>query len=113
VKVIVSDFDNTLFKRYHGLILPVVQYLQEKNLPVIIVTYRAENQEQFIYDTLKETKLNIVGYGFADSRKKDPTTKAVIMSHLLRKYDVVEALDDDPQVVVHYTSAGVHCKQFA
>lgn len=109
MNVIVSDFDDTLFKRYHGLIYSTVSYLEQQNTPVFILTHRNENQQEFIAEQLAGTKLNIAGYGFTDSRKKDPNTKVTLMRHLLVKYNVVEALDDDPHVIAAFRRMGIRC----
>ena len=100
-QIVVSDFDNTLFKRYHGLIEENVRALEDSGWPVFIVTYRAEDQKEFIAQTLASTKLNIIGYGFAASRKQDPLTKVAIIKKIQEKYDVVAVLDDDEQVMLH------------
>lgn len=95
--IIVSDFDDTLFKRNHGLIEPMVKYLEQRNLPVYIVTYRAQNQLDFIRETLGG-RLNIIGYGFAESRKKEAYKKIEIINVIRSVYNVVEILDDDKAV---------------
>lgn len=105
--VIVSDFDDTLFKRNYGLIEPVVKYLEEKNLPIYIVTYRAQNQLEFIRDTLSKTKLKIVGFAFAESRKKEAFKKVELINNIRFFYNVVEVLDDDEQVVLSLRQHGV------
>ena len=109
--VIVSDFDNTLFKRNYGLIQPVVKYLEERGLPIVIVTYRDTNQQEFIQTTLAPTNLNIISIGFGGSRSKDPLSKFVIMKQIMKKYNVVEALDDDEQVVLGYRSLGITARR--
>jgi len=105
--IIISDFDNTLFKRYHGLLWPVVRYLEQRNYPVYIVTYRDKSQLDFISQTLGETNLRVVGYGFAESRSKDPATKMFIVDKLLEKHNIIEALDDDYDVAVGYMRRGI------
>lgn len=105
--VIVSDFDNTLFKRYVGLLKPQVEYLEERGLPVYIITYRADDQVDFILETLRETKLNIIGVACAGSRKKDPISKFVLLDRITKRYHVVEALDDDEDVVLGYRQRGI------
>lgn len=105
--VIVSDFDDTLFKRNYGLVKPVVEYLEEKNLPIYIVTYRALGQLEFIKETLSETKLNIVGYAFAESRKKEAFKKVELINNIRFFYNVVEVLDDDEQVVLALRQHGI------
>lgn len=105
--VIVSDFDDTLFKRNYGLIRPVVDYLEECGLPIYIVTYRAQNQLEFIKDILSYTKLNIVGYGFAESRKKEAFKKIELINAIRGWYNVVEVLDDDESVVVGLRQYGL------
>ena len=105
--IIVSDFDNTLFKRNLGLLVPQVKYLEERGLPVYIVTYRAADQKDFILGTLQETSIDIIGVAFAGSRKKDPSIKFYLIDEITKKYHVVEALDDDVDVVVGYRSRGI------
>lgn len=105
--VIVSDFDDTLFKRNYGLIGPVVDYLEQKGLPIYIVTYRAQNQLNFIIDTLSATKLKIVGFGFAESRKKEAFKKVELIQNVRFFYNVVEVLDDDEQVVLALRQHGI------
>lgn len=107
--VIVSDFDNTLFKRYHGVLWPQVEYLKERGYPVYIVTYRAEDQHEFISYTLGHTGLMVAGYGFAGSRKKDPATKFAIVDEILTRHNIVEALDDEETVCVGYRQRGIKC----
>jgi len=107
VDIVISDFDNTLFKRNHGLIQRCVSALQQLNKPVYIVTYRAEDQKDFILDTLAPTGLEIVGIAFAGSRQKDPLTKRALAEVISKKYYVSLALDDDPEVVVQYKSVGI------
>lgn|SRR6478735_4420497 len=111
VDVIVSDFDHTLFKNNFGLIHEVVNYLEQRGLPVWIVTYRNENQEKFIKQVLNETSIDLIGIGFADSRKKDPATKLAIIDSLSSRYNIVEALDDDEQVVVRLRQRGINAKR--
>jgi hydroxymethylpyrimidine pyrophosphatase-like HAD family hydrolase len=101
VDIVVSDFDNTLFKRYHGLIEENVRRLEQSGYPIYIVTYRAENQQEFIAEQLAGTKLNIIGYGFAGSRNKDPLTKVAIIKDIMRRFNVVAVLDDDESVMLH------------
>jgi hypothetical protein len=101
VNVVVSDFDNTLFKRYHGLIEENVKALEDAGYPVYIVTYRAEDQQGFIAETLAGTRLNIIGYGFAGSKSKDPLTKVAIIRKIQEKHTVVSVLDDDEAVMLH------------
>ena len=107
--VIVSDFDNTLFKRYVGVLWPQVNYLKERGYPVYIVTYRAEDQHGFIKETMAETGLMVAGYGFAGSRKKEPTTKFAIIDEILTRHNIVEALDDDSAVCAGYEERGIKC----
>ena len=102
-----SDFDNTLFKRNVGVLWPQVKYLVERGLPIYIITYRAEDQRQFIENTLNQTELHILGIGFCGSRKKDPKTKFTLVSHLQQRYNIVEALDDDYEAVLQYKSLGI------
>lgn len=111
VDVIVSDFDNTLFKRNFGLIQSNVSYLEEQGLPIVIITYREANQQQFILDTLAETNLNIVSIGFGGSKKKDPLVKFVLMKQMSKKYHVKEALDDEQEVVLAYRQLGINARQ--
>lgn len=108
--IIVSDFDGVLFKRNYGLINPVVEYLEQRGLPVYIVTYRAEDQLDFIAMTLAETNLYIAGYGFAGSRKKDPITKGLVIKEIIKKHNIIEALDDELEVVVHLKSLGINAR---
>lgn len=110
VNIIVSDFDNTIFKRNYGLIEPVVKYLEGTKLPIYIITYRAENQFQFIMDTIGDS-LNIIGIGFADSPKKEVDKKLNMMSRVLERHNVVEALDDELEVVQAYKRLGVNARQ--
>lgn len=107
MNIIVSDFDNTLFKRNHGLIHSTVRYLEKKALPVYIVTYRAEDQFDFMNETLAGTKINIIGYAFAGSRKKEPESKLFFIDVLLRDYNIVEALDDDERLVLPLGRRGI------
>lgn len=107
-----SDFDDTIFKRYYGLIGHVVKYLEDSKYPVYIVTYRAEDQLDFISDTLSETDITIAGYGFAGSRKKDPQTKIRIIEQIMLYNTVVEALDDDEQVVLELQRMGIPARKF-
>ena len=102
-----SDFDNTLFKRNLGLLVPQVNYLEERGLPVYIVTFRAEDQKDFILSTLAETNINIIGVAFAGSRKKDKEIKFFLIDQISQHYNIVEALDDDADVVVGYRSRGI------
>lgn len=111
VDVIVSDFDNTLFKRNFGLIEENLDYLKQKGLPVYIVTYRAEDQHYFVSDTLLPTGIDIVGYGWAGSRKKEPWKKLSIVKHILKSHNIVEALDDDQSVVLGYRGLGIKARQ--
>lgn len=110
MNIIVSDFDDTLFKRNHGLIEPNVRYLEQRALPVYIVTYRGPSQFDFLTETLAETKINIIGYAFADSRKKDPSTKLVFIDALLQDHNIVEALDDDESLVLPLGRRGIKMK---
>lgn len=105
--VIVSDFDDTLFKRNYGLIQPVVDYLEQRGLPIYVVTYRAQDQINFIKDTLSQTKLNIVGLAFAESRKKEAYKKVELINNIRFFYNVVEVLDDDEQVVLALRQHGI------
>lgn len=109
--IIVSDFDSTLFKRNYGLIRPAIEFLEEKRLPIYIVTYRAEDQKQFILDTLAETNLDIIGIGFAASRKKEPVKKIEIILHLAAKHNVTLVLDDDEQVVLRLRQQGIMARR--
>lgn len=109
--VIVSDFDNTLFKRNFGLLDKTVSYLEQQRLPIYIVTYRAENQQYFIEDILSQTTLSVMGYGWAASRDKDPFKKFVIVKHIRDSHNIVEAIDDDPKVVVLYKNLGIKARQ--
>lgn len=107
--VIVSDFDNTLFKRNVGILWPQVRYLEERNYPVYIVTYRAENQLEFISYTLGQTAIMVAGYGFAGSRKKDSATKFAIIEDIMTRHNIIEALDDDELVCHWYHERGIKC----
>lgn len=109
--IIVSDFDNTLFKRNEGIIYPVVSYLRDRHIPIYIVTYRAETQGTFIAETLEHAGLRIAGYAFAESRKKEPYKKVHIVRHLMHYHNIVEALDDDHNVLVEYGAMGIRTKQ--
>ena len=111
VNVIVSDFDNTLFKRNFGLLDETVGYLEKQGLPIYIVTYRAESQQYFIEDVLSQTSLNVVGYGYANSREKDPVKKFAIVRYLQKNHNIVEALDDDLDVVLGYLGMGINARQ--
>lgn len=106
-KAIATDFDNTVFKRYLGLISPVVEYIKAKGLPVLVFSYRAENQQDFILDTLRPSGLNVAVLCLADSRSKDPGTKQVMIQHYLSRYDIVEGVDDDYRVLQVYDSYGI------
>lgn len=101
MNVVVSDFDNTLFRRNHGLIEENVKVLESTGWPVYIVTYRAEDQREFIAETLSGTKLNIIGYAFAGSRTKDPMTKVALIGEIMQRYDVIAVLDDDERVMAN------------
>lgn len=106
--IIVTDFDNTLFKRNQGVIYPVVYYLKSKKLPIYIVTYRSEIQGTFIAETLEHAGLRIMGYGFAESRKKEPYKKIAIVKSLQKYHNIVEALDDSPEVLLQYKRVGLN-----
>jgi len=105
--IVISDFDNTLFKRNQGVVQRCVDTLQQLNKPVYIVTYRAEDQKDFILNTLAPTGLEIIGIAFAGSRSQDPSTKRLLAEAISKKYYVSLALDDDPEVVVQYKSVGI------
>lgn len=111
LNIIVSDFDNTLFKRNHGLIIENVRYLEKRAMPVYIVTYRAPDQYDFLSETLAGTKINIIGYAFAESRKKDPVSKLYLIDILSDTYNIIEALDDDPSLVVPLGERGIEVKR--
>lgn len=108
--IVVSDFDDTLFKRNVGLIYPVVSYLKLKRVPLYVVTYRMEGQEGFIMETLQHGGLRVFGIGFAESRKKEPAKKLAIVKQISRYHNVVEALDNQPEVLVQYKTAGLKVK---
>lgn len=78
----------------------MVTYVEQRGLPVYIVSYRAEDQTGFILSTLAGTDINIIGLGLCDSRKKDPKTKLTIIRHLMTKHNVVEVVDDDRAVLL-------------
>jgi hypothetical protein len=111
VNIIVSDFDNTIFKKNYGLINDTVEYLEGLGLPVYIVTYRGSGQAEFIYDTLAGTELNVIGVGLADSRDKEPMRKVAIVKHIQETHNIIEALDDDEEVVVAYLHHGLNAKK--
>jgi len=105
--IIVSDFDGVLFKKYYGLIQPTVDYLNERGLPVYVVTYRMqETNEDFIYNTLKDV-IPLRGMAFSPDRKKNPLYKVELVEKIRQVYSVVEALDNDPEVVLHYRAMGI------
>lgn len=110
MNVIASDFDNTLFKRNLGLIRETVNYLESKALPVWIVTYRAEDQLEFIESQLAQTNIAVAGYGFAGSRKKDPRTKIALYEQIMLHNTIVEALDDDADVVLELQRMGIDAR---
>ena len=103
--ITVIDFDGTVFKRNHGLIEPVVEYLG--NRVVYVLTYRAPNQLQFILDTLRPTGMTVLGVAFADSRAKEAYKKVELMREILSKYDVEEVIDDDAEVRVAMEAMGL------
>ncbi|MGB3945387.1 MAG: hypothetical protein WBK76_00965 [Candidatus Saccharimonadales bacterium] len=109
--IIISDFDNTLFKRNHGLIQSTVDYLLEQAKPVFIVTYRSEDQQDFIAAQLAGTGIKIIGYGFAGSRKKDPLTKQVIIRNIAKNHHIDEILDDDADLVVRLKNDGFNARR--
>ena len=109
--VIVSDFDNTLFKKNHGLIRENVEYLEQQGYPIYIVTYRALSQKMFMQETLAPSGLNVVGYAMAESRIKDPRSKVTLIEYIMTRHNVVEALDDDPAVVLAYRQRGINARQ--
>ncbi len=111
MNIIVSDFDDTLFKRNHGLIEPVVSYLEQKGLPVYIVTYRDSNQYEFISEVLSQTKLKIIGYAFASSRKKDSRLKLSLIQLIAKDYTIKEVLDDDTDLVLLLKQRGFAARQ--
>lgn len=104
--VIVSDFDGVLFQRNHGLIKPVVKYVKDIRLPVVIVTWRAADQEEFISSQLKGV-LPVVEIAFAGDRKKTVQSKGRAIGPVLQKYNVVEAIDNDEEVVLYYQQLGI------
>lgn len=105
--IVTADFDNTLFKRNYGLLSGTIKYLEELNYPVYIVTYRADDQQDFIASQLASTKLNIIGYAFAGSRNKDPFTKLVLIDRISAHHNIVKAFDDDRAVVVALRQQGI------
>lgn len=108
VNVILSDFDDTLFKRNHGLIDKTVSYLEERNYPIYIVTYRARTQQSFIQDTLAETRLNVIGLAMGGDRYKNPHTKLKMVEDIMTRHNVIEALDDDEAVVLVLRNKGIN-----
>jgi len=106
VNVVISDFDDTLFKRNVGLITRTVDYLEQLNYPVYIVTFRAEDQLEFIESVLAHSGLQIAGYGFAGSRKKEPAKKLAVIRDIATRHNIVEVLDDDHEVVLQLVQAG-------
>jgi hydroxymethylpyrimidine pyrophosphatase-like HAD family hydrolase len=98
MEIVVSDFDNTLFKRNHGLIKKNVEYVQSYGLPVYIVTYRAEDQVDFIKSQLA-AELNIIGVACAGSRSQDPATKIPFYRYLNSQYEIAAVLEDDERVI--------------
>jgi hydroxymethylpyrimidine pyrophosphatase-like HAD family hydrolase len=99
VKVIVSDFDNTLFKRNHGLLQSTVDYIKSMALPVYIVTYRNEDQLDFIVDTIGGS-FPLVGVAFAESPKiQDPVKKINLIKEIMKTHEVVTVIDDDERVL--------------
>lgn len=107
--IIVSDFDGVLFKKYHGLLQDNIDYVLSRKLPVYIVTFRKDDQYSFIISQLRDVPL--VGIAFAGSRNKDPLTKVVCVREIQKKYNIVEALDNDADVVLHYMSMGIPVKK--
>jgi hydroxymethylpyrimidine pyrophosphatase-like HAD family hydrolase len=106
MEIVVSDFDNTLFKRNHGLIDKNIEYVQSCGLPVYIVTYRAEDQVDFIRSQLAE-KLNIIGVACAGSRSKDPASKIPFYQYLDSIYEIAAVLEDDERVIDILVSLGI------
>jgi hypothetical protein len=111
VDVIVSDFDGTLFKRNFGLIHENVAHLEDKALPVYIITYRALNQRYFIESELAKTNIDLAGILFAESLRQEAHKKILLAQHLLNKFNVVEALDNDLDAVLGYKSLGINARQ--
>lgn len=107
MNIIVSDFDGVLFKRNHGLLRPTIKYLETRNTAIYVVTYRATDQIPFMKEQLAGTKLDIIGFACAGDRKKNPLSKVALVSSLAARFDIIEALDNDEDVVVHYQSMGI------
>jgi hypothetical protein len=107
VDIVVSDFDNTLFKRYEGIIEHNVANVAALGCPVVIVSYRAPDQESFIRETLDGTPLNVVGLVLLGDRKKDPFKKLEAVRFLARNYNIVLAFDDGEAECAYYDAAGI------
>lgn len=107
MKIIVSDFDGVLFKKNHGIINSTVKYLVNLRYPIYVVTYRAVDQAEFIIAQL-DGVVPLVGVACVGSRKKDPALKAEAIGYIQNAgYQIVEAIDNDENVVVEYQRIGI------
>jgi hypothetical protein len=107
VDIVVSDFDDTLFKRYEGIIEHNVANVAALGCPVVIVSYRAPDQESFIRETLDGTPLNVVGLVLLGDRKKDPLKKVAAAKYLRQEHNIVAAADDEEPVRDWYNILGI------
>lgn len=110
MKIVVSDFDGTLFRRYHGLIEETVAEVAAFGLPVAILTHRAKGQVDFMRETLDGSGLDVLGFYCTESRRAEVATKLFLMEHLMRKFEVVAAFDNELDVVVHYKELGIDAR---
>jgi hypothetical protein len=107
MEIVISDFDNTLFKRNHGLIERSVAMVAALGCPVVIVSYRAPDQQSFITETLDGSGLNVVGLVLLGDRKHDPLKKYEAAIYLSKKSNIVAAIDDDAEVCRLYQRLGI------
>jgi hypothetical protein len=107
VDIVISDFDNTLFKRNYGVLERSVATVAALGCPVVIVSYRATDQQTFIQETLDGTQLTVIGLVLLGDRSKNPQRKFEAALYLKERYNILAAFDDGEAERAWYDSLGI------
>jgi hypothetical protein len=105
--IIVSDVDDTILRNGREPIDKTIAFLNDSDVPVVIVTGRTEDERD---ETAAQLEAAGVEYAMLMTNNTDAGTldyKRSTMRSLLEKFDVVLAVDNDADVRAAYADLGV------